>query len=158
MKLTIASLTTRTSKANRSAIDIAVDDYILRSGRYVPMVLQTFASEAAFLERVARSVGRVPPRLILCDGEGEMLSSVDFAGHIARFRDTSTQNLILAVGPADGWSDLARRQANLLVSFGRITLPHELARLVLAEQVYRALTILAGHPYHSGHKTRQSPP
>jgi 23S rRNA (pseudouridine1915-N3)-methyltransferase len=58
---------------------------------------------------------------------------------------------VLAIGPADGWSDAARARAGLLLSFGSITLPHQLARVVLAEQIYRALTILAGHPYHSGH-------
>ncbi len=58
---------------------------------------------------------------------------------------------MLAIGPADGWSTAARARAGLLLSFGAITLPHELARVVLAEQIYRALTILAGHPYHSGH-------
>jgi len=55
------------------------------------------------------------------------------------------------VGPADGWSAEARNRAQLLLSLGAMTLPHELARVVLAEQVYRACTILAGHPYHSGH-------
>jgi 23S rRNA (pseudouridine1915-N3)-methyltransferase len=55
------------------------------------------------------------------------------------------------VGPADGWSEYARAQAQSTLSFGPMTLPHELARLVLAEQIYRAFTILAGHPYHSGH-------
>ncbi len=59
--------------------------------------------------------------------------------------------MILAVGPADGWSSAAREQAQLILSFGRMTLAHELAQAVLAEQVYRVLTLLAGHPYHSGH-------
>jgi 23S rRNA (pseudouridine1915-N3)-methyltransferase len=58
---------------------------------------------------------------------------------------------VLAIGPADGWSAEARQRADLLLSLGRMTLPHQLARVVLAEQVYRAFTILAGHPYHSGH-------
>ncbi len=70
---------------------------------------------------------------------------------MGRLRDNGTQTLVLAIGPADGWSDGARARASLLLSFGAITLPHELARAVLAEQIYRALTILAGHPYHCGH-------
>ena len=70
---------------------------------------------------------------------------------LGRIRDEGTQRLVFAIGPADGWSAAARQRANLLFSFGRLTLPHQLARVVLAEQVYRALTILAGHPYHSGH-------
>jgi 23S rRNA (pseudouridine1915-N3)-methyltransferase len=56
--------------------------------------------------------------------------------------------MIFAVGPADGWSEAARAQAGLLLSLGAMTLAHALARLVMAEQIYRALTILAGHPYH----------
>jgi len=59
--------------------------------------------------------------------------------------------LVLAIGPADGWSPAARARADLLLSFGRITLPHELAAVVAAEQLYRALTIRAKHPYHCGH-------
>ena len=61
------------------------------------------------------------------------------------------QEMVFAVGPANGWSPEALWRAQLKLSFGKMTLPHELARVVLAEQVYRALTILAGHPYHGGH-------
>ena len=59
--------------------------------------------------------------------------------------------LIFAIGPPNGWSEAATRQAQTMLSLGRMTLPHELARLVLAEQLYRAFTILSGHPYHTGH-------
>ena len=88
---------------------------------------------------------------ILLDSRGQQYTSEEFAAHLGRIRDEGTQRLVLAIGPADGWSAAARQRANLLLSFGRMTLPHQLARVVLAEQVYRALTILAGHPYHSGH-------
>jgi 23S rRNA (pseudouridine1915-N3)-methyltransferase len=57
----------------------------------------------------------------------------------------------MAIGPADGWSEAARRKGSLVFSLGKVTLPHQLAKVVMAEQVYRGLTILAGHPYHSGH-------
>jgi 23S rRNA (pseudouridine1915-N3)-methyltransferase len=57
--------------------------------------------------------------------------------------------IVFAIGPASGWSE--RRLAQTVLSLGPMTLPHELARLVLAEQIYRAFTILAGHPYHIGH-------
>ena len=59
--------------------------------------------------------------------------------------------LLFAVGGADGFSDQARRQAAFVLSLGRMTLPHELARVVLLEQLYRAFTILKNHPYHLGH-------
>ena len=58
---------------------------------------------------------------------------------------------MFAIGPASGWSDAARKQANLLLSLGEMTMAHALAKLVMAEQIYRAYTILTGHPYHSGH-------
>jgi 23S rRNA (pseudouridine1915-N3)-methyltransferase len=66
-------------------------------------------------------------------------------------QDAGTQQLVFAIGPADGWSPAALARADRTVAFGRITLPHELAATVAAEQIYRALTIRAGHPYHSGH-------
>ena len=59
--------------------------------------------------------------------------------------------LLFAIGGADGFSDEARRQASLVLSLGKMTLPHELARVVLLEQIYRAFTILSNHPYHLGH-------
>jgi 23S rRNA (pseudouridine1915-N3)-methyltransferase len=63
-------------------------------------------------------------------------------------RDEGRQRIIFALGPADGWSDTDRARAGLLLSLGLMTLPHELARVVVSEQLYRAFTILAGHPYH----------
>jgi 23S rRNA (pseudouridine1915-N3)-methyltransferase len=58
---------------------------------------------------------------------------------------------LFAVGPANGFSEEARQEANLLLSLGKMTVAHELARVVLLEQLYRAFTILKGHPYHLGH-------
>jgi 23S rRNA (pseudouridine1915-N3)-methyltransferase len=79
------------------------------------------------------------------------MSSQTFAAWLGKRRDDGAQNLVFAVGPADGWSSVARERAQLLLSLGPMTMAHSLARLVLAEQIYRATTILAGHPYHSGH-------
>jgi 23S rRNA (pseudouridine1915-N3)-methyltransferase len=59
--------------------------------------------------------------------------------------------MLFAIGPADGWTEESRKRATLLLSLGPMTLAHSLARTVLAEQLYRAFTILTGHPYHSGH-------
>ncbi len=89
---------------------------------------------------------------MLLDGRGKMLSSEQLAGWIGQQRDGGQQTLVFAIGPADGWSEAARGRAGLLLSLGPMTLPHELARVVVAEQVYRAFTILAGHPYHTGHR------
>ncbi len=86
---------------------------------------------------------------MLLDSRGEALSSEQLAKWLGARRDSGQQMIVFAIGPASGWSE--RRQAQTVLSLGALTLPHELARLVLAEQIYRAFTILAGHPYHIGH-------
>jgi 23S rRNA (pseudouridine1915-N3)-methyltransferase len=126
-------------------------EYLTRVSRYVQCDSQLFTSEEAFIEWITRQSGRTPTHAILLDSRGKQLSSDELAERVGRLRDEGVQRLVFAIGPADGWSDAARQRADLLLSFGRITLPHQLARVVLAEQVYRAFTILAGHPYHSGH-------
>ena len=95
--------------------------------------------------------GRHATRLMLLDSAGEMLKSKDLATRLGRLQDGGVQVLIAAIGPADGWSRDTLARADMVVSFGLLTLPHRLAQVILAEQVYRALTILAGHPYHCGH-------
>lgn len=149
MRLALTAIVPRRSKDE--ATERLLADYIERAGRYMPCESQVFASEAALLEWLNRQAGRSPAYAILLDSRGQQSSSEEIAALVGRLRDDGTQRLVFAVGPADGWSGAARRRANLLLSFGRITLPHQLARVVVAEQVYRALTILAGHPYHSGH-------
>ena len=67
------------------------------------------------------------------------------------YQDRNPLPLVFAIGPADGFSEATRGAAQHLISLGKMTLTHELARVVLLEQVYRAFTILKGHPYHSGH-------
>jgi len=87
-------------------------------------------------------------RLICLDRGGEALTSEAFAGLLAKMRDGGQLGLAFLIGGADGLSPEA--QAAKTVSLGPLTLPHGLARVVLAEQLYRAATILAGHPYHRG--------
>ena len=127
------------------------EDYLHRIAQYAPAQAQVYRTEDALLEAVDRLRTREVPLLVLLDSRGKMLTSEYFAEWIGNQRDHGAQQLVFAIGPADGWSDAARKEARLLLSFGLMTLPHELARVVLAEQVYRAFTILAGHPYHSGH-------
>jgi 23S rRNA (pseudouridine1915-N3)-methyltransferase len=88
---------------------------------------------------------------VLLDSRGEALSSEELAAWLRTRRDSGQQMIVFAIGPASGWSEEAPRQAQTMLSLGRMTLPHELARLVMAEQLYRAFTILSGHPYHTGH-------
>ncbi|WP_267351238.1 23S rRNA (pseudouridine(1915)-N(3))-methyltransferase RlmH [Sphingomonas sp. GM_Shp_2] len=97
--------------------------------------------------------GRVPPRegqsrLILLDEKGENLPSMAFAERLGRWRDDGVREVRFMLGAADGFDDAARAEADLLVSFGRATWPHLMARAMLAEQLFRATSILANHPYH----------
>jgi 23S rRNA (pseudouridine1915-N3)-methyltransferase len=86
--------------------------------------------------------------LIALDERGDSIDSAAFAGHLARWRDQGVENTIFAIGGADGLSPDLRRKATLKLAFGAATWPHQLVRVMLLEQIYRAATILAGHPYH----------
>lgn len=151
MKISQAAIAPRRARAKSEATDRLLMDYVERSARYVPCDAQLFESEPALLEWLDRNPSRTAAYVILLDSRGQQYTSEEFAAQLGRVRDDGTQRLVLAIGPADGWSAAALKRANLVFSLGRITLPHQLARVVLAEQIYRALTILAGHPYHSGH-------
>ena len=138
-------------RSKSEATDRLLADYIDRAARYSPCESQVFESEGALLAWLDQGTGRSAAYAILLDSRGQQYSSEEFAAQFSRIRDDGVQRIVLAVGPADGWSATARARASLLFSLGRITLPHQLARVVAAEQMYRALTILAGHPYHCGH-------
>lgn len=97
--------------------------------------------------------GRLPEaaaqqRLVLLDERGKNLSSDEFAAILCRWRDEGVREARFLIGAADGHGDNLRREADLLVAFGKQTWPHLLARAMLAEQLYRATSIVAGHPYH----------
>jgi 23S rRNA (pseudouridine1915-N3)-methyltransferase len=151
MKITLAAVAPRRTRNKTDATDRLLDDYVERTARYAPCETQLFDSEAVLLEWLDRQPGRVAAHAILLDSRGKQYSSEEFAALLGRVRDEGAQRVVLAIGPADGWSQAGRERGNVLLSLGRMTLPHQLARVVLAEQVYRALTILAGHPYHCGH-------
>jgi 23S rRNA (pseudouridine1915-N3)-methyltransferase len=86
--------------------------------------------------------------LVALDARGENLDSATFASHLGRWRDAQVDNTIFAIGGADGLSPDLRRKAKLTIAFGSATWPHQMVRIMLLEQIYRAATILAGHPYH----------
>lgn len=89
-------------------------------------------------------------KLMCLDRGGDQLGSEAFARALAKFRDGGAQGLAFLIGGADGLGPQALARADQVLSLGPMTLPHGLARIVLAEQIYRAETILAGHPYHRG--------
>jgi 23S rRNA (pseudouridine1915-N3)-methyltransferase len=136
-------------KTKDPAIQILTDEYLKRLGRYVPADSVELRNEDALADLVARE--RARPTLVLLDSRGRQLSSEELAELLEAQQERGTSALMFAVGPADGFSDKARRSADLILSLGKMTLPHELARVVLLEQLYRGFTILKGHPYHTGH-------
>jgi 23S rRNA (pseudouridine1915-N3)-methyltransferase len=105
--------------------------------------VQRKAEEARALQQAADGAA-----LILLDETGKNLSSEDFAQKLAVLRDSGQRNAVLAIGGADGHDPALKAQAALVISFGAATWPHQMVRIMLAEQLYRAATILSGHPYH----------
>ncbi|NCP11435.1 MAG: 23S rRNA (pseudouridine(1915)-N(3))-methyltransferase RlmH [Sphingomonadales bacterium] len=89
-----------------------------------------------------------PGVTVMLDETGEQLSSLKLAKHIERWRDDGMREGRFLIGAADGFDDAARGDADLLIAFGRMTWPHLMARAMLAEQLWRASSILANHPYH----------
>lgn len=85
---------------------------------------------------------------IVLDEQGDQLSSMELAAKLAQWRDGGRREARFLIGAADGFEDADRASADLLIAFGRATWPHLLARAMLAEQLYRATSILAHHPYH----------
>jgi 23S rRNA (pseudouridine1915-N3)-methyltransferase len=85
---------------------------------------------------------------VLLDEKGEQLSSLELARRIESWRDGGRREARFLLGGADGFDEADRRSADLLLAFGRLTWPHLLARAMLAEQLFRATSILANHPYH----------
>ena len=86
--------------------------------------------------------------LVALDERGDSVDSASFARHLGRWRDQSVANTIFVIGGADGLSPEFQRKAKLRIAFGSATWPHQMVRVMLLEQIYRAATILAGHPYH----------
>ena len=87
-------------------------------------------------------------RIVMLDETGEVLPSRIFADRLEKWRDGAVREARFLIGSADGFDDAQRASADLLLSFGRATWPHLLARAMLAEQLFRATSILANHPYH----------
>ena len=97
--------------------------------------------------------GKLPPAApgtvtVMLDEKGAHLSSMDFARKLEGWRDRGTRECRFLIGAADGFDDAERANADLLIAFGAATWPHMMARAMLAEQLWRASSILANHPYH----------
>jgi 23S rRNA (pseudouridine1915-N3)-methyltransferase len=131
-------------KTRRPELRTSIDDYVKRISRYAPIeVIELRESEAA-LKRFAFDQ---PSTVVLLDDAGKSLDSNGFAKWLGEHRDRSTRQLIFVCGGAQGFPEDIRRQAHQQLSLSTMTYSHELARVMLAEQLYRAFAILAGSAY-----------
>ncbi len=137
-------------KTKEPAIAALTEEYLKRISRYVSVEGVTLRDESALLAKFGKSAA-AKSTLVLMDSRGKEFSSEQFARFLGDHRDRNPLPLVFAVGGADGFTDSARSAAQQVISLGKMTLAHELARVILLEQIYRAFTILKGHPYHSGH-------
>ena len=138
-------------KTKDPAIQSLTDEYLRRLSRYAEVQGMALKDESALLKLCGREARPLRHSLVLLDSRGKQLSSEEFAEFLRNHQDRNPLPLLFAVGPANGFTAETRLEANLLLSLGKMTLAHELARVVLLEQLYRAFTILKGHPYHLGH-------
>jgi 23S rRNA (pseudouridine1915-N3)-methyltransferase len=117
-------------------------------------IKESRAGDAArrMLEESIAIANVIPERAVtvIMDERGESLSSGAFAGRLQGWRAQDKPAVVFIIGAADGLAPSLREKASLAIAFGAATWPHQLVRIMLLEQLYRAVTILAGHPYHRG--------
>jgi 23S rRNA (pseudouridine1915-N3)-methyltransferase len=139
-------------KTKEPAIASLTDEYLKRISRYAQVEGFTLRHETDLLAKFGKDAKTATKStLVLMDSRGKEFSSEQFAKFLGDYEDSNPLPLVFAIGGADGFSAETRSAAANVISLGKMTLAHELARVVLLEQVYRAFTILKGHPYHSGH-------
>ena len=147
MKLRIAWIQQRPGRDKAGATRELTDEYLKRLARFAQVETIEVGDEAALFKKLER---RGNEAFIFLDSRGKQFTSEEFSALIGDFKDRGAQ-VTFAIGGPDGWSEESLKAANMKISLGKITLPHELARVVLIEQIYRAFTILEKHPYHCGH-------
>ena len=147
MKIKIAWI----GKTKEPAIAALTAEYLKRISRYGPVEGLPLRDGAALLAMCGGNKGGSKSTLVLMDSRGKEFSSEQFAKFLGDYQDRNPLPLVIVIGGADGFSAVVRAAAQQTISLGKMTLAHELSRIVLLEQVYRAFTILKGHPYHSGH-------
>jgi 23S rRNA (pseudouridine1915-N3)-methyltransferase len=132
-------------KPRRQEIRALLDDYLRRIGRYAEIEVHELRDGTpAALRKLKIEPGS---SLVLLDASGKQFSSQQFARWLAELRDSGARELLFLCGDAEGFPADLRAAAQQKISLSTLTMPHEFARVVLAEQIYRAFAILAGHPY-----------
>ena len=131
-------------KTRRPALRALVDDYIKRISHHAPIDITEVRDAAAALKRLDADRAATT---VLLDAAGKSRTSEDFAHWLSELRDRGTRQLFFLCGDADGFPESLRVRAQQKLSLGAMTYSHELARVMLAEQLYRAFAILSGSPY-----------
>ena len=130
-------------KTRRSELRALVEEYLERVRRFAPVEC-TELKHAAALDRMKSEPTAV---WVLLDAAGRQFRSEEFAQWLAGLRERGAPEVVFLCGEAEGYPEAWRKRARERLSLGRMTLSHELARVVLAEQLYRAFALLSGHPY-----------
>jgi 23S rRNA (pseudouridine1915-N3)-methyltransferase len=139
-------------KTKEPAMAALSDEYLKRISRYVEVEGVGLRDEADLRAKFGKdSRSGTKCSLVVMDSGGKEFTSEQFAKFLGDYRDRNPLALVFAIGGADGFAPETKSAASRLISLGKITMPHDLARVVLLEQIYRAFTILNRHPYHSGH-------
>ena len=157
MKITLLLV----GKHKEQYVQQALDDYLNRINRYVPFTIREIPniksskkySVGEIREREARAIRKALPsnaRVVLLDERGKESGSEKFAQWVQQQMASGIQHLVFVVGGAYGFSGELHDQADALLSLSKMTMSHQVVRIVFAEQLYRALTILKGEPYHHG--------
>jgi 23S rRNA (pseudouridine1915-N3)-methyltransferase len=131
----------RAATAGRSVGLTAIDTIEIRESR-------ADNAERRMLEESIAIANVIPERAVTILLDGENLSSASFAGQIREWRAENRPAVVFVTGGADGLAPALRDKADLAIAFGAVTWPHQLVRVMLLEQIYRAVTMLSGHPYH----------
>jgi 23S rRNA (pseudouridine1915-N3)-methyltransferase len=131
-------------KTRRPELRAVLEDYVKRIGRHSPIEVNEVRDAASALKRLDADRAAT---VALLDVTGRILDSNAFAKWLGEHRDRGTRELVFLCGDADGFPDILRKRAGQEVSLSSLTFSHELARIMLAEQIYRAFAILSGSPY-----------
>jgi 23S rRNA (pseudouridine1915-N3)-methyltransferase len=132
-------------KTRRQEIRALLDDYAARIGRFAELQITELREDSAAAMR--KFVVDSAATIVLLDDTGKPQTSAQFAKWLGETRDRGTRKLVFLCGGAEGFPEALRRRASQKLSLSPLTFSHELARIMLAEQLYRAFAILAGHPY-----------
>lgn len=131
-------------KTRRTEMNVVLADYLKRISRFCPIEITEVRDADSALKKLDASRSATP---LLLDAGGKTYDSTDFAKWLGEQRDRGTREIIFVCGDADGFPDLLRERVKQKISLSAMTYSHELARVMLAEQIYRAFAILSGSPY-----------